>query len=329
MDATAPPPPEPGREPGDAPNPSGAPQPATPEPAGAAARTGRRSTAEWLWSRRLPVRTATGSRRGKVTVGLLALALATGGGVAFAATVDTPSPSPASEAPGSGNLKVEKGDRLLKRGGPLGLKLGMLGHGGMVHGEFTVPDGDGGYRTMITQNGTVESTGGDKLTVKSPDGWSKEYTLGTSTLLGGQRYWSADSNGGLTQGQEVHVVATVRDGVAHAEHVATRLDKAEMEKRAGEMKQRLGDRMDMLGGMEMFGERGEKVFKFRGGPGGSGPGEVRMKVPPGMGGMHGMHEMHEMHIEPAPEAGATAPAPAVEPGSFTAPAEEDFTVLVG
>lgn len=328
MDATAPPPSEPGREPADAPNPFAAPQPATPEPAAAAARSGAAPRRSGCGRAGCPSARPRDRGAAESPSACSPWACATGGGVAIAATTDTSTPSPtASEAPGSGNLTVEKGDRLLKRGGPLGLKLGMLGHGGMLHGEFTVPDGDGGYRTMITQNGTVESTGGDRLTVKSPDGWSKEYTLGTSTLVGGQRYWSADSNGGLTQGQEVHVVATVRDGVAHAEHVATRLDQAETEKRAGEMKQRLGDRMDMLGDrMEMFGERGEKVFKFRGGPGGHGPGELRMKVPPRMGGMH---EMHERHVAPAPEAGATAPSPAVEPGSFTAPAEEVFTVLVG
>jgi hypothetical protein len=153
--------------------------------------------------------------------------------------------------------------------------------------------------------------------VKSADGWSKEYTLDTATLVGGQRYWSADSNGGLTEGQEVHVMATVKDGVAHAEHVQTRLDTADLEKRATEMKQRMGDRM------EMFGEKGARVFKFRGGP------DEHMKMP-GMPGMPGMERMEgELRVRPAPDPDVTVPAPDVEPGMFSAPEEEDFTVLVG
>lgn len=274
--------PEPGPQPGDTPNPLAGPAAATPPPAAApSVNTG-------LWSRWLPARPGAWSQRRKVTTGIVAVALAAGGGVAIADT-SSPSPSISRSADGTTEVKPDPGNDVRMRAPHMGLmKLGI--GGGMVHGEFTVPDGDGGYKTVLMQNGTVASVSGGMLTVKSADGWSKDYALDTSTMIGGERFWSADSASGLTQGQQVLVKATVKDGSAHADHIQTKLDKAELEKRGMNMK---FDMDEMKGRMIEPGGPGDRVFKFRGGP------DSAFAVPaPGMGG--------EMMTKPAPEDGKTS-----------------------
>jgi hypothetical protein len=74
-------------------------------------------------------------------------------------------------------------------GGPMG--GGPMGGGPLgaapfraLHGEFTVPDGTGGYTTEQMQIGTVTAVTPTSLAAKSADGFSKTYQITTSTRVG-------------------------------------------------------------------------------------------------------------------------------------------------
>ncbi|MBK1786400.1 hypothetical protein [Prauserella cavernicola] len=111
-------------------------------------------------------RTATterrrGGRAGR-TVAAVAIAagLAAAGGVAVhAASADTSGAS--AQAPPGGMV------------------------GSALHGEYVVSDGDGGYRTELTQTGTVTALSGTELTAESEDGYTRTYTVDAATALDG------------------------------------------------------------------------------------------------------------------------------------------------
>jgi hypothetical protein len=137
-------------------------------------------------------------------------------GIAGAADDATPSPSPGAstqvappKAPGGAD------GRHPGRGhGPRGMH--GIGPGGMaLHGEFVVPDGSGGYRTVRTQRGEVTAVSATSLTVKSEDGYSSTYVLNPSTVVVAGR----DGIGTVEKGETVAVLATVKGGTATAEHV--------------------------------------------------------------------------------------------------------------
>ena len=46
-----------------------------------------------------------------------------------------------------------------------------------LHGEFVVPDGAGGYTTVLTQTGTVTAISATSITVRSEDGYSQTYVI--------------------------------------------------------------------------------------------------------------------------------------------------------
>ena len=46
-----------------------------------------------------------------------------------------------------------------------------------LHGEFVVPDGAGGYNTVLTQTGTVTAISPTSITVRSEDGFSQTYVI--------------------------------------------------------------------------------------------------------------------------------------------------------
>jgi hypothetical protein len=49
-----------------------------------------------------------------------------------------------------------------------------------LHGEFVVPDGAGGYTTVLTQTGTVTAISPRSITVRSVDGFSQAYVIPTT-----------------------------------------------------------------------------------------------------------------------------------------------------
>jgi len=46
-----------------------------------------------------------------------------------------------------------------------------------LHGEFVVPDGAGGYTTVLTQTGAVTALSPTSITVRSDDGYSQAYVI--------------------------------------------------------------------------------------------------------------------------------------------------------
>jgi hypothetical protein len=105
------------------------------------------------------------------------------------AGAQTPSPSPsAKNHHGFGHAFGHKG---------------FGGFGGGIHGQFTVPAPNGGYQTILTQIGTVDSVSASSITVKSEDGYTHTYSVDNNTLV-------AAGNNGITdvaKGDTVRVLA--------------------------------------------------------------------------------------------------------------------------
>ena len=163
---------------------------------------------------------SSGLRRGLLTAAMVALALtaagATGaalarggsdGEAALAAASSTPTPS-------DDERRADKDGRH-GPGGRLGHHL-LGGPGGALHGSFVVPDGDGGYQTMLTQRGTASKVSDTSITVRSEDGFSQTYAITSDTGVGATR----DGVSGIKNGADVMVVAEQKGGKATALHVA-------------------------------------------------------------------------------------------------------------
>ncbi|WP_217553642.1 hypothetical protein [Streptomyces sp. GbtcB6] len=111
-----------------------------------------------------------------VTVAFVAGALALGGTVAFAAgSGDSGSATPPA-ASGTPSAPPSPDGR--------GPGHGWFGMG--VHGEATVKDPDTGkYVVRVWQRGTVQKVDGDQVTVKSDDGTSWTWTVGSDVKVRG------------------------------------------------------------------------------------------------------------------------------------------------
>lgn len=142
-----------------------------------------------LWRRR-------SARSRAVIAGTTVAVLALGGTVAYAATAadsGTARSAPAASASPSPGGSAQ-------RGGPW---FWLGGEG--VHGESTVKDRDTGKWVVRTwQRGEVTKTDGDQVTVKSDDGTSWTWTVGTDTSV-------LPDRATLKQGASVFVAGT-RDG---------------------------------------------------------------------------------------------------------------------
>jgi hypothetical protein len=96
--------------------------------------------------------------------------------------------------------------------GGFGHKGAMGGPMGAIHGEFVVPNGSGGYRTIDTQRGQVTSVSSDSITVKSADNFSKTYGVDKNTVVDSGR----DGIANVKNGDTVLVTAGVDSGNASA-----------------------------------------------------------------------------------------------------------------
>ncbi|MEV1069038.1 hypothetical protein [Streptomyces sp. NPDC050263] len=147
-----------------------------------------------LWHRR--------SARGRAVIAATTVAvLALGGTVAYAATSsgsDGGSPSAAPSASSSEGPGGRHG-----HGGP------WFGLGGdAAHGEATVKDPDtGDWVVRVWQRGTVEKVSGDQVTVKSEDGASWTWTVG-SDASGSGKDTAGSGAGTLKKGDTVYVVGS-------------------------------------------------------------------------------------------------------------------------
>lgn len=105
---------------------------------------------------------------------------------------------------------------------------GALRHAG-IHGEFTVRNKSGAFVVLDTQRGTVTGNNGTQLTVKSADGFTATYTVGSSTVI--RKDGAKATVGDLKVGDTVGVVGVksgdtvtaraVRDGVPERQESAT------------------------------------------------------------------------------------------------------------
>jgi hypothetical protein len=161
-------------------------------------------------------------RRRAIYTAALAGGLALGGfGIAAAQTDTTSPPTTAapndSTAPAPSQKPPGDGPRAHKRmrgpGGPGG--FGMMGAGGAIHGELTVPDGNGGYRTMVIQRGTVTAVSSTSVTVKSDDGYTKTYEVDDNTLVNAGNEGIGDVN----KDDKVDVQGFMEGSTAHAARV--------------------------------------------------------------------------------------------------------------
>jgi hypothetical protein len=153
------------------------------------------------------------TRRGVVTAALAVLGLAAAGvtGAALAhdggeqAALAASSPSASPSAGTDGRI-----ERHGFRGGP-----GLLGMAGAIHGELVVPDGNGGFQTVVVQRGTASKVGSDTLTVKSDDGYTQTYDVPADTGVGALR----EGLGSIKSGANVVVLAEKKGGSLTATHV--------------------------------------------------------------------------------------------------------------
>jgi hypothetical protein len=114
-------------------------------------------------------------------VGVAAVIAAFGGATIYAATEGS------SHSFGAPHRAVRPGGGVLGGpGGPGGSdgQHGAIGGPGpaavgstSLHGEFVVPDGSGGYSTVLTQTGTITAVSPTSITVRSEDGYSQTYVI--------------------------------------------------------------------------------------------------------------------------------------------------------
>ena len=76
-----------------------------------------------------------------------------------------------------------------------------------LHGESVVSDGKGGFRTELTQTGSITAASDASITVRSADGYSHTYVIDADTRRPHQP---------LQSGQQVTVRATDANGASDA-----------------------------------------------------------------------------------------------------------------
>ncbi|MEV4308230.1 hypothetical protein [Nonomuraea sp. NPDC049624] len=135
-----------------------------------------------------------------------AVVLATGAGVAAASAL-SPAPSPTGTPPPAASPSAVPPGSPSDKGRGWGRGFG----GPPVHGEFVVPDGQGAYVTVATQYGDVTAVGQNSVTVKSADGYTKQYVVDAGTRI--NRDQGIDA---IKTGQKVMVSAKVTGGTATA-----------------------------------------------------------------------------------------------------------------
>jgi hypothetical protein len=114
--------------------------------------------------------TTLGPARNGGRVGVAAVIAGLGGTAIYAATSTDSRPMGGPHQGGPGGP-----------GGPPG--IGVHGQGAdsadatSLHGEFVVPDGAGGYTTVLSQTGTVTAVASTSITVRSDDGYTQTYVI--------------------------------------------------------------------------------------------------------------------------------------------------------
>ena len=164
-------------------------------------------------------------RRGVVTAAVVVLALGAAGaaGAALARSGGSDQPSFSSAAAtsspsasgGEGQRVGPKGLKHFMRGGPGMFGGGLMGLAGALHGELVVPDGNGGYKTVVVQRGKTTSVSDTAITVKSDDGFTQTYAVGSAAGVGAQREGLAS----IKKGANVVVTGEKKGSSVTADHV--------------------------------------------------------------------------------------------------------------
>ncbi|MEV0200098.1 hypothetical protein [Nonomuraea sp. NPDC050691] len=141
-----------------------------------------------------------------------ALVVVSGAGVATAAAL-SPSPSPTPTSSDTSTQSATPSATPSDQGPGQGRRWGhRMGFGGpAIHGEFVVPDGEGKYTTVANQYGEVTAVDQDSVTVKSEDGYTKEYTVNADTRVNRD-----EGIASVKTGAKVMVMAKVDGGTATA-----------------------------------------------------------------------------------------------------------------
>lgn len=88
---------------------------------------------------------------------------------------------------------------------PDGLGMGAGGLGTAVHSEYVILR-NGKYVNMGSQTGTVSAVSADSITVKSEDGFTRNYSLGSDLVV------SQGMGRGMNQGSSTLGISDVQDG---------------------------------------------------------------------------------------------------------------------
>lgn len=163
---------------------------------------------------------------GATSLGVAALFI----GVAAAQTNDPPPIAP--ERPAAQEKRAAEERKRAPDGAKPGAKAAKMrahemrgmkhGMGPGIHGEFTMPDGNGGYRVIATQFGEVTAVSPQSITVKSEDGFTKTYVVTEATRVGAD---GRDGIADIANGDKVGVSATVAGDTATATHIHERRPK--------------------------------------------------------------------------------------------------------
>ena len=120
-----------------------------------------------VWGAPQPEPRRWGWRESAGAMAVAAIIAALGGAAIYAATEGTSHPFGASH---------QAGPQVGMHGA-----MGAPGQGESappsLHGEFVVTDGNGGYRTELTQTGTVTAVSPTSITVRSADGYTQTYAV--------------------------------------------------------------------------------------------------------------------------------------------------------
>lgn len=126
-----------------------------------------------VWGAPEPTPRRWGLRETVAAVGVAGVIAALGGAAIYAATDS-----------GAHLAGPHHGLGGMPGGPPPPAGIGMHGPGGpgtvdatALHGEFVVPDGAGGYTTVLSQTGTVTAVSPSSITVRSADGYTQAYAI--------------------------------------------------------------------------------------------------------------------------------------------------------
>jgi hypothetical protein len=128
-----------------------------------------------IWGAPQPSPRSWGWRESAAAVAVAAVIAALGGAAIYAATEGNSHSFGAPHqafGPGAG-MPGGPGGQHGAMGGPGPAAVGATS----LHGEFVVPDGSGGYTTVLTQTGTITAISATSISVRSEDGYIQTYVI--------------------------------------------------------------------------------------------------------------------------------------------------------